>query len=126
MNLKDAYKQVGWMCKHFLIPKRSKQPKDLFSLIEAYEESGGMASTVQLRDHGHIQEVIENPKITKTYYSTEIQKDKRYLGLILLGIAYLKIHCEIDDLNEANEVMHEKMDEEIHKWQSMPKDEVGL
>ncbi len=115
MNLKSAYRQVGFMCKHFMTRKRSKNPKDLFCLERAFEEAGEYTSMVQLENQQHIQQVIADEKITKEYYSDEIQKDKRYLGLMQLGIEFLKMHCEFEDMREAHEIMHEKVQEEIKK-----------
>lgn len=113
IDLKSAYRQVGWMCKHFMTKKRSKQPKDLFTLERAYKELDSTASMIQLENQQHIEEVINDKSITKDYYSTEIQHSKKYLGLMQLGIEYLKITAQYEDMNEADKIMHEKVEEEI-------------
>ena len=115
MSLKSAYRQIGFMCKHFMVRKRSKNPKDLFCLERAYEEAGEYALMVQLKNQQHIEQVIEDKNITKEYYSDEIQKDKRYLGLMQLGIEFLTMCCELEDLKEAHEIMHDKVQEELKK-----------
>ena len=118
MSLKIAYRQIGFMFKHFMVRKRSKNPKDLFCLERAYEEAGEYASMVQLKNQQHIEQVIEDKNITKEYYSDEIRKDKRYLGLMQLGIEFLNMRCELEDLQEAHEIMHDKVQEELKKEMS--------
>ena len=113
MNLKDAYRRVGFMCKHFMTRKRSNLPKDLFSLEMAYTEKDGVATVIQMKDLRHIQQVITDETIMKEYYSDAIDGNKRYLGLMQLGIEYLTMVACFDDLPEAQQIMDDKVREEI-------------
>ena len=114
MNLKSAYREIGFKCKNLMIPKQSKTPKDVFSLMDAIEQKDGQYHKVKLSGHpGEIQEVIGNKNIIKRYYSEDIIEDKKYLGLMVLGIRFLEMTACFEDIPEAQQIFDQKLREEI-------------
>jgi len=121
MNLKSAYREVGFRCKHLMNKKISKNPKDLFCLEKAIEKRDGMDYVVRLNNQIHIEEVIANKNITKYYYSNEIVEDKKYLGLMLLGIRFLEMTACFEDIPEAQQIFDNKLQEEIRETMDINK-----
>lgn len=115
MNLKSAYREIGFRCKHFMKMKQSKTPDDVFSLVDAIENRDDMDCVVRLDSHAQIQSVINNPKILKRYFSEEIHENKKYLGLMVLGLEFLRMTANFEDEEEARKILHDKIQEEIKK-----------
>lgn len=113
MDLKSAYREIGFRCKHFMIMKKSNEPKDLFCLHRAFEKKGGQEWAISLKDQIHINQVIANKNLTKLYFSEEIAKPYRYLGLMVLGLEYLRMTANFEDEKEGREIFHEKLQESI-------------
>ncbi len=115
MNLlQSAIRTVLMFCDDFSIIKKADivEEGDYLKIISFQKEENGYTVILLVKNASDIKNYIDNPTITKIFYSSEIKDEFAYLSLVFLGVEYLKKMGDFDDMEKSYRIMLNQIEKE--------------